>query len=560
MQKGGIVIKREYEDYNAAFAFFLENCTCTMLSNKSRGGLLLKLIFTGDPVGSPFLSFTSNNILNPITEVIIKLCFISDKKRSYYFPFVQDGKLVTSLNDVNQANFNSEIQTQIDIYKRSLDECLEPICPSIITYKTIRDNTDKIDFITTLLSKVPDTETNSNDRYAKLYLQEIINQQKIALENEEESTENIRMLEEEIEEENYTLETIMSSETKTDDTLKETRTEGDIKEELRKLKEELLKAKRLEHYYKCINLDNFSLGYIVMECLTGFTTVYDKSKTLTPIGDKFVRELVIFELYRLYQLGYLHGDVNPCNFMVNLKYLYVTGFKGRVIIIDFGSTFKVTKQMIPPTSIMDVIELSKTTPIPQYSTPEFIRDKFNQQTFGGWMWLWDTLAERDMYNNGLEKILEGREKMKNTFREYLRRSSMGSSIDLELYFVNKNAGTESVGGSLDVIRNTETFKPELSLPFSKLSIEKDKLIVNNDQSKIKKDVNTFDALDPDHKLNEKNISNYIKYENEYADNLLKKINEPISSDVKSVPSLEKGGLKKHKINKKTIKNKKSKRK
>ena len=140
MQKGGIVIKREYENYNAAFSYFLDNCTCTMLSYRSRGGLILKLIFTGLPERSPFLSFNSNNVLKPITELIIKLCFINENKDCFYFPFIQDGRLATTFNDITQENFNREIETQIDIYKRSLDEYLEPICPSVITYKTIRDN------------------------------------------------------------------------------------------------------------------------------------------------------------------------------------------------------------------------------------------------------------------------------------------------------------------------------------------------------------------------------------------------------------------------------------
>lgn len=51
---------------------------------------------------------------------------------------------------------------------------------------------------------------------------------------------------------------------------------------------------------------------------------------------------VQYEFKRLHSFGYLHGDAHFGNVMINKNYQYFENFVGRVIIIDFGRTTKLT--------------------------------------------------------------------------------------------------------------------------------------------------------------------------------------------------------------------------
>ena len=53
-----------------------------------------------------------------------------------------------------------------------------------------------------------------------------------------------------------------------------------------------------------------------------------------------------YEFKRLHSFGYLHGDAHFGNIMVNKNYQYFKDFVGRVIIIDFGRTTKLTQSQI----------------------------------------------------------------------------------------------------------------------------------------------------------------------------------------------------------------------
>ena len=51
----------------------------------------------------------------------------------------------------------------------------------------------------------------------------------------------------------------------------------------------------------------------------------------------------MFELWRLYNFGYIHGDITLNNLMINIHYPYIEDKLGKVIIIDFGATFEVPR-------------------------------------------------------------------------------------------------------------------------------------------------------------------------------------------------------------------------
>jgi hypothetical protein len=80
-----------------------------------------------------------------------------------------------------------------------------------------------------------------------------------------------------------------------------------------------------------------------MEFLSGFETLDNflkkrvYSRTETP---KYAESMARYEIAKLYHLGYIHGDLHTENLLIHPTYHYFDGIPGRVILIDFGSTFK----------------------------------------------------------------------------------------------------------------------------------------------------------------------------------------------------------------------------
>ena len=163
--KGGVFINTGYT-IETAFHFFLENSTYEVLYNRSfitdvterllitsSGGLMIKL-FLNDGIESPYSMSRSNFYGRPVTEILIKIVFLSDTPR----PFRMTGPLtptdtrrgiIIDIVSSTRDEFESEVGTQIDIFKQSLKRerilnfrqldgreiivsGFEPICPTII--------------------------------------------------------------------------------------------------------------------------------------------------------------------------------------------------------------------------------------------------------------------------------------------------------------------------------------------------------------------------------------------------------------------------------------------
>jgi hypothetical protein len=76
----------------------------------------------------------------------------------------------------------------------------------------------------------------------------------------------------------------------------------------------------------------------------GFTKGYQSLHSVVRGKDAAEKQpyldLAIYELLRLYSIGYLHGDFSQENIMVNPTYNYTGTNSGRAMLIDFGMTFK----------------------------------------------------------------------------------------------------------------------------------------------------------------------------------------------------------------------------
>jgi hypothetical protein len=71
--------------------------------------------------------------------------------------------------------------------------------------------------------------------------------------------------------------------------------------------------------------------------------------------------LAVYELLRLYSIGYLHGDFSQTNIMINPTYNYTGTNSGRAMIIDFGMTFKHNE---PDADILRILERMRDTRVP----------------------------------------------------------------------------------------------------------------------------------------------------------------------------------------------------
>ena len=146
------------------------------------------------------------------------------------------------------------------------------------------------------------------------------------------------------------------------------------------------------------NNSNFQLGIIAM----GFTENYislHKALIKYPKKKIFFQKLAVYELLRLYNLGYLHGDFSLANILINHDYIY-TGQnseqdKGRAMLIDFGASFPVPTNNNTDLSIREKIDIMLDTPV-------LYLNNIIPRTYGrkpnNWSWL-DNLNNGTALNN-----------------------------------------------------------------------------------------------------------------------------------------------------------------
>lgn len=173
-------------------------------------------------------------------------------------------------------------------------------------------------------------------------------------------------------------------------------------------------------------LNNFIIGTIMMESLTGFETIHNTITKHDPsiYEIHYYHNLALFELWRLFQLGILHGDPHLSNLMINTTYPYIQGRPGRVIIIDFGARIilnekLISKYKIQPANnnnITEVALLSRTI-----TSPTWLKHGFPEtlaRTHSAHRWLDRYYADptsRMQLNVVLKGIYDAREKSKHNY-------------------------------------------------------------------------------------------------------------------------------------------------
>lgn len=306
-QKGGVFVQPGY-NIDSARRFFMDNCTMRVLSYTSLGGVIFILVLN-EGVKSPYAMARSNAPFVDVKTLVMKAVLIRNNKKTFNFSFKEydplNGVSVESgvrLQTSSVNDFIDEVDVQADIFKKSFDRYLEPICPSIVG----------------IMVKGP-------DEFPDFYDQAIFDKM----------TENEQT------------------------------------------------ARNL--FNKLVSLvsvtKDMGLGFIFMECLEGFKpiglyTYYGESdgyyadqamsaglyvvsddaqnggntatSSAPPTASQIAREneknkiqtMGLYELLRLYNVGYIHGDPHKSNILFNPDYKYIDEdeYKGRAIILDFGRT------------------------------------------------------------------------------------------------------------------------------------------------------------------------------------------------------------------------------
>jgi len=103
------------------------------------------------------------------------------------------------------------------------------------------------------------------------------------------------------------------------------------------------------------------LGIIGMGFTTGYQSLYSAVRGKDVAEKKPYLDLAVYELLRLYSIGYLHGDFSQTNIMINPTYNYTGTKSGRAMLIDFGMTFQHNN---PDGDILRILERMRDTRVP----------------------------------------------------------------------------------------------------------------------------------------------------------------------------------------------------
>ena len=157
-QHGGIRFKKGFEGQmiDQIFWEFIKNSEISIFSTKTRGGILFEATLN-DHNNSPYEICRSNAPFQRVKSLLLKMVIFSEIKL--------DLKHINiSLNKCHEDDFVKEVQIQNDIFTRTLNEELEPICPSIVYHEImslegfnlkIKDCNN--DFVKQLMSNITNT-------------------------------------------------------------------------------------------------------------------------------------------------------------------------------------------------------------------------------------------------------------------------------------------------------------------------------------------------------------------------------------------------------------------
>lgn len=139
------------------------------------------------------------------------------------------------------------------------------------------------------------------------------------------------------------------------------------------------------------------LGVIAMSFAENYDTLWNVIKNTTNSAQQIMyKYLAVYELLRLYDIGYMHGDYHMNNILINTQYNYntlETMYLGRCLIIDYGLAFKNKYVNVPTVNEPSV----KLHVIAQETHPLTAKNAYNWKSY---KWILNFLqAETDLNSN-----------------------------------------------------------------------------------------------------------------------------------------------------------------
>lgn len=341
IQNGGIIIKDK--DPEKAFHYFIQNRSYLSVISKTPTSVLLECSLNRDVLqNSPYLMLRPENYKRPVNCILLKLGLVVTNIKNingnqlnyinnfinFYFKMKETNKNFKNYNiSGTKQNFIDEINIQTDVFLKTIDY-LDPLCPGVVYGNVIDDMNDSIKFISDLQERcsVTTNEVLTELRKVFVYLLELCNNKSGTNKIIQDSIVNIRG-------------------NKSPSQL----TEQDIKN-----------LELIYYISHILILDesstfNIGLGIIAMEFVDHnyktFANLYYDIRTYdsyknNPLYKEQVNTYENMARLKLIELalktGYSQGDFHPGNIMIEQTLQgYYQGYKGRVMLIDFGYAKKI---------------------------------------------------------------------------------------------------------------------------------------------------------------------------------------------------------------------------
>ncbi len=161
-------------------------------------------------------------------------------------------------------------------------------------------------------------------------------------------------------------------------------------------KEFLERMKRLYEGNKDIKL-----GVIAMSFAENYDTLRNVLQNTNNMGKiALYKYLAVYELLRLYDIGYMHGDYHTQNILINTNYKYNNigeQIMGRALIIDYGLAFK-NKHISDDINITPSVKLHIMAQEKQPQTSQ------NAYSWKSYKWLIDFVQTEPELNNNYQVL------------------------------------------------------------------------------------------------------------------------------------------------------------
>jgi hypothetical protein len=304
---------------------------------------------------------------------------------------------------------------------------------------------------------------------------------------------------------------------------------------------EMLQNRGIDQYTKNIliyiirNRGSFSIGFIAMEMMTGFITLDDYIRH-NPGNAQMAKQMAMFEIARLFALGYIHGDLNLYNILFHPNYIYFgnaaddSGPLGRALLIDFGASFLHGKDTTSnPGDLYSAVKHSITMNSPKFANIEDPCVKDDRGLAFWWphyQWLKLVPDQEIMLNQELYNLHEEREKIKRQFVLYVldisEEVSPGSLYVNPFPRVSQVPVVEMLGGkdSSLILHQLHT-----TLPLHTKELDTTLPLHTKELDTTSSTENIFAKLDPEHKLNVEFITDYVKKEKALQQEILESIQQ-----------------------------------